>query len=132
MDSKQSITSTLSFKEKAVFFLQLVASGEVRDAYERYVHPEFCHHNPYFKGDRESLMMAMEDNAVQSPNKCLEVKLSIQEGNKVTVLSHIKQQPDDLGGAVVHIFRFQDDQIIELWDVGQAIPENSENDNGMF
>jgi predicted SnoaL-like aldol condensation-catalyzing enzyme len=33
---------------------------------------------------------------------------------------------------VIHIFRFEEDRIVELWDVGQEIPEDSPNDNGMF
>lgn len=123
---------TLSLKEKAVSFLQLVAAGKIREAYESYIDPRFRHHNPYFPGDAESLMLAMEENASLSPHKVLTVKLALQEGELVTVYSHIKQHPDDLGFAVVHIFRFQDQQIVELWDIGQQIPEESPNENGMF
>ncbi|WP_409274011.1 nuclear transport factor 2 family protein [Neobacillus sp. SCS-31] len=124
--------SNLTLKEIAVSFLQLVASGKVREAYQSYIAPEFRHHNPYFRGDANSLMNAMEENAVQSPQKRLEVKLAVQDGDKVAVYSHVKQKPNDLGAAVVHIFRFNDDKIVELWDVGQPIPEDSPNENGMF
>ena len=119
-------------KEKAVSFLQMSASGNVREAYERYVGPDFRHHNAYFRGDAESLMLAMEESAAMNPLKTLEVKRAIEEGDIVVVHSYVKQKPEDLGGAVVHIFRFQNDQIAELWDVGQAIPEDSPNENGMF
>lgn len=121
-----------SLKEKAVSFLQLVASGEVREAYRRYISPDFRHHNPFFQGDADSLMLAMEENASQNPNKILEVKRVIEEGDLVAVHSHVKQKQDDLGAAVVHIFRFQNNFIVELWDVGQPIPENSPNENGVF
>ncbi|WP_316572504.1 nuclear transport factor 2 family protein [Neobacillus sp. YIM B06451] len=124
--------SNLSLKEIAVSFLQLVASGKVREAYQSYIAPEFRHHNPYFRGDAESLMIAMEENAVQNPQKILEVKLAVQEEDKVVVYSHVKQKPNDLGAAVVHIFRFEGNHIVELWDVGQPIPEDSPNENGMF
>lgn len=119
-------------KEKAVSFLQMAASGNVREAYERYVGPDFRHHNAYFRGDSESLILAMEESAAMNPLKTLEVKRAIEEGDMVAVHSYVKQKPEDLGGAVVHIFRFQNDQIVELWDVGQAIPEDSPNENGMF
>lgn len=119
-------------KEKAVSFLQLVASGEVRAAYQRYIGPDFRHHNPFFRGDADSLMLAMEENAIKNPHKVLEVKRVIEDGDIVAVHSHVKQNQDDLGGAVVHIFRFHNDLIIELWDVGQQIPENSPNENGVF
>lgn len=121
-----------SLKEKAVSFLQLVASGEVREAYRMYTGTDFRHHNPFFRGDADSLMLAMEENATQNPHKVLEVKLVIGEGDTVAVHSHVKQNPGDLGGAVVHIFRFHNDLIVELWDVGQQIPENSPNEHGVF
>jgi predicted SnoaL-like aldol condensation-catalyzing enzyme len=132
MSTEQPITSNLSLKEKAVSFLQLVASGKVREAYQTYIGPEFRHHNPYFRGDADSLMLAMEENAAVNPNKTLEVKLAIQEKDTVAVHSHVKQNPEDFGGAVVHIFRFQGSQIVELWDIGQPIPEESPNENGIF
>lgn len=74
----------------------------------------------------------MQENASQNPHKILEVKLAIQEGDTVAVHSHVRQNPDDLGGAVVHTFRFQNSRIVEMWDIGQPIPEDSPNKNGMF
>ncbi|MDR4888565.1 nuclear transport factor 2 family protein [Fredinandcohnia sp. QZ13] len=121
-----------SLKETAISFLNLIVSGKIREAYERYVGADFSHHNPFFRSDAESLMLAMEENEVQNPHKIFEVKLAIQEGEMVTVYSHVRQNPDDLGAAVVHIFRFKDDKVVELWDIGQLIPENSPNENGMF
>lgn len=133
--SKLSIeqqSKPLSLKEKSISFLQNVASGNVREVYQKYVGSDFLHHNPFFPGDTKSLMVAMEENAAKNPNKRFEVKLAIQEKDMVTVYSHIKQSPEDLGVAVVHIFRFKDNQIVEMWDVGQLIPKDSPNKNGMF
>ncbi|WP_338472428.1 nuclear transport factor 2 family protein [Niallia sp. XMNu-256] len=119
-------------KKKAVSFLQLVATGEVREAFDKYIAPDFRHHNPYFRGDAQSLMLAMEESAVMNPHKVFEVKRVIGEGDVVAVHSHVKQSQDDHGGAVVHIFRFHNDMIDELWDVGQQIPDDSPNENGVF
>ena len=58
-----------------------------------------------------------------------EVSSSDLEDTKKT---HVKQNQGDLGGAVVHIFRFHNGLIVEFWDVGQPIPENSPNENGVF
>lgn len=119
-------------KQSAISFLHMVASGKIREAFEHHIAPDFRHHNPYFRGDAESLMLAMEENANQSPNKTLELKHAIAEGNTVAVHSHIKQNPEDLGAAVIHIFRFEGENIVELWDVGQSIPEDSPNEHGMI
>jgi predicted SnoaL-like aldol condensation-catalyzing enzyme len=119
-------------KNTAVSFLQMVASGKVREAFENYTAKGFFHHNAYFKGDAESIMTAMEENAEQNPSKIFEVKQTIEEGNTVAVHSHVKQNPEDIGGVVVHIFRFDGERIMEMWDIGQAIPDDSPNENGIF
>ena len=119
-------------KEAAMDFLRLVASGNVREAFDKYIGPEFCHHNAFFRSDAESLKAAMEENAAQSPNKVLEIQRALEDGDLVAVHSHIRQQPDDRGAAVVHIFRFEGGRIAEAWDVGQAVPESSPNELGMF
>ena len=119
-------------KDMAVSFLRLAGSGKVREAYERYVAENFRHHNAYYRGDRESLLRAMEDNAAKNPNKLLDVKLAIEDGSYVAVHSHVRQHPQDRGAAVIHLFRFEDDRIAELWDVGQALPPESPNQYGMF
>jgi predicted SnoaL-like aldol condensation-catalyzing enzyme len=121
-----------SHKDAAVEFLRLAASGQVREAYKKHVGAGFRHHNPAFHGDALALMEAMEQNAAMNPDKTLEIHSAIEEGDRVAVFSHVRQSPQDRGGAVVHIFRFDSDRIVELWDVGQAVPEQSANENGMF
>ncbi len=121
-----------SHREKAISFLNLVASGKVREAYDTYVSLDFKHHNAYFRGDREWLMRAQEENAKKNPLLALETKLSLEDGDLVATFSHVRQNPDDPGAALAHIFRFEDDLIVELWDIGQAIPEDSPNENGVF
>lgn len=119
-------------KEAAATFLQMVADGKVREAYDKFVSPDFRHHNQFFKGDRRSLMAAMEENAQKHPHKTLEVKKLLEDGDTVMTLSHVKQEPNASGGAVVHIFRFEKGKIAELWDLGQEIVANSANENGVF
>ncbi|WOV87047.1 nuclear transport factor 2 family protein [Sporosarcina oncorhynchi] len=121
-----------SLKVKAVSYQQMIVAGKIDEAYEKYVSPDFRHHNPYFSGDGGSLKQAMKENDGMSPNKTFEVKQTIEEAGMVMVYSHIKQNPDDLGAAVVHIFRFSNGKIIEMWDVGQPVPAESPNENGMF
>lgn len=56
----------------------------------------------------------------------------MQEGDLVAVHARVRMKPGDPGVALVHIFRFEGDRIAELWDIGQAPPENSPNEHGMF
>ena len=50
-------------KEIAQHFLRLTSQGASREAFERYVNDSFKHHNAHFKGDRHTLMAAMEENS---------------------------------------------------------------------
>ena len=77
-------------------------------------------------------MAAMDENARQNPEKRFDVLRALEDGDLVAVYSHVRQRPDDRGAVVVHIFRVDGDRIVEAWDVGQAIPEQSVNSNGMF
>lgn len=119
-------------KDIAVSFLTLVTSGRIMEAYKKHVSKDFRHHNPYFRGDSESLMAGMEENQVKFPKKIFEIKRILEDGNLVAVHSHVRMQESDSGIAVVHIFRFEGELIAELWDIGQTIPRESQNENGMF
>jgi predicted SnoaL-like aldol condensation-catalyzing enzyme len=124
--------SDRSLKDAAIEFLTLAANGRVREAYERHVGAGFRHHNPHFRGDAAALMEGMQANAAQNPDKVLEVHKALQDGDHVAVLSHVRQHSADRGIAVVHVFRFDGARIVELWDVGQPLPERSVNALGMF
>jgi predicted SnoaL-like aldol condensation-catalyzing enzyme len=120
------------YKEAAVAFLTLASRGAVDEAYSKYVGEGFKHHNPFFEGTVEALQVGMKANAQQNPDKVLEVKRVIAEDDFVVTHSHVRQNPEALGAAVVHIFRFEEGKIVELWDLGQPVPEKSQNENGMF
>ena len=52
-----------------------------------------------------------------------------------TVITHslvTRQDPKAPDVAVVHIFRFEQDRVVELWDLGQPISKDSPNENGWF
>jgi predicted SnoaL-like aldol condensation-catalyzing enzyme len=123
---------TESKKDIAASFLQLATSGKVGEAYRKYVHPQFSHHNPYFKGDRESLLTGMEESAVQFPKKVFEVVRALEDGDLVVVHGKVRLNPDMPEIALIHIFRFDGDLIIEEWEAAQEVPQESPNENGMF
>ena len=94
-------------KEAAISFLRLPASGKAREAFQKHVAPDFRHHNPFFRVDADSLMIAMEEIAAKNPNKVLEIQRALEDGDLVALHSRVKQKPGDLGAAVVHIFKFR-------------------------
>ncbi len=123
---------TSNRKDIAIAFLQQCAEGNVREAFAQYASPHFFHHNPFFTGDAAALMAGMEENAKQNPGKTVEIKHALEEGDLVAIHARVRHRPDELGVALVHIFRFKSGRIAEMWDIGQAVPANSPNEYGMF
>ncbi len=118
-------------KDMAKSFLQMAWSGAVAEAYEKYIHPDFIHHNAYFKGDRETLLTGMDESARQFPNMQCEILRALEDGDLVAVHSKVALNPDTVY-SVIHIFRFADGKIIEEWESAQEAPEDSPNENGIF
>ncbi len=113
-------------------FQKLIISGHIREAYEKYVSPDFIHHNPYFPGDRESLLVGMEENQKEFPDKIFETQRLVEDGDLVVAHSRLRMKSDMPEIITVHIFRFENDLIAEEWDVGQPVPEDCPNKNGAF
>ena len=118
-------------KDAAISFLKNAASGKLDEAYAL-VASTFRHHNPYFKGDAGSLKAGMAEAHKKFPNTTLEVQRVFEDGDLVAVHSHVQHAPNTLPIAAVHMFRFEGDQIAELWDVAMEAPQDSPNENGMF
>jgi predicted SnoaL-like aldol condensation-catalyzing enzyme len=121
-------------RDIAQAFLNQAIVGRISEAFERYVAREgFIHHNPYFRGDRESLKAAMMEANRKFPDATLEVQRVFEaEDGLVAVHSRVKHSPDEPVIAVVHMFRCEREKIVELWDVGMQVPKDSPNENGAF
>src|ERR1041385_8732633 len=81
-------------KRIALEFDRLIASGQIRTAFERYTSPTFRHHNPYFKGDRDSLLLGLEKNAGQFADKFYEIQRPLEDGALVAIHARLRPRPD--------------------------------------
>ncbi len=77
-------------------------------------------------------MEAMRADAKNVPNKRLDIKHVLAEGELVAIHFHVVRKPEDPGVAVVHLYRFEGDRIAEQWDIGREVPADSPNADGMF
>src|SRR5208283_1856004 len=123
---------TLSNRESAVQFLDLVIEGKIDEAYRRFVNMDGKHHNVFFAAGFATLHEAMKENHVQFPDKRMTVKNVLSDGDLVAVHSRIIPRGGDPGLIAVHLFRFDGGRIAEMWDCGQAIPAESPNRAGAF
>ena len=125
-------TRAFDKRETAQAFLKLAASGKVTEAFAKYLSKNFVHHNPYFRGDANSLKAGMMEAHQKFPNTTIDVQRVFEEDNLVAVHSRVSHGPDQPDISVVHIFRFDDRRIAEVWDIGMEAPKDSPNQNGLF
>ena len=121
-----------TIKTIASEFIKMCAKGNAKAAFQLYTAEGFKHHNVYFKGDAASLFTAMDESAKQNPDKVFEIQRALEDGEQVAVHSRVVMGGGNVELALMHIFKFQEDKIIELWDFGQVVTEDIVNENGMF
>ncbi len=119
-------------KETAVAFLKLCSEGRVEEAFGKFASPGFRHHNPYFGESAGALMKGMAEAARRNPEQAFDVKRAVEEGEFVAVHSHVRPKPGEQGAAVVHILKFDNGRISEMWDIVQPVPDAMSNKLGMF
>jgi predicted SnoaL-like aldol condensation-catalyzing enzyme len=120
-------------KKQVVAFYNLVfIQNEVLDAVERFVGDEFIQHNPHIETGKQGFIKFFERMAVEHPRKRVTVKRAFAEGDHV-ILHCLQEWPGQQSLATVDIFRLDRlGRIVEHWDVMQAMPQRSNNPNGMF
>ena len=119
-------------KQAAVRFLQLVVDGRIEEAYREHVEAQGKHHNPFVPAGFAALRQAMDNNQAQFPNKQLTVEHVLGDGDLVAVHARILLAPGGQSMAAMYLFRFHGDKITEMWDLGQPVPPDSPNEDGMF
>ena len=97
-----------------------------------YFGPHFINHNPRSKDGIEGFRSLFQDLKKQFPGVRADVKRVFADGDFVILHVHVKLQPEELGLAIVEIFRLEHGKIVEHWDVRQPVPETAANANGMF
>ena len=116
----------------ATDFLTMVIAGRIADAYQKYVDMQGKHHNVYFPAGFATLQKGMEDSQAAGSHKQFTIKQTFVDGDRVAVHSHLIPFVGGPEMTVVHMFRFENGNIVEFWDVGQMIPEEMVNGDGVF
>ncbi len=119
-------------KKIALDFLNLAVLGKIDLAYDKYIDMNGKHHNIHTISGFSELKKAMKDNHDQFPNKEIIVKKILSDNDLVVTHSKIILKKKEIEISAVHIFRFKDEKIIEMWDIGQQLPPELVNKDGAF
>ncbi|NOU19559.1 MAG: nuclear transport factor 2 family protein [Bacteroidales bacterium] len=117
--------------EIAIDFLKMLTSQRVDVAFEKYIHTDFIHHNMHFKGDRNSFLTAIK-SGMQNVKTEFVVLRTLEENSLVAVHAKVKFDNAPNWIALVHFFRFEDEKIIEEWEVSNEVMNSIPNENGAF
>jgi predicted SnoaL-like aldol condensation-catalyzing enzyme len=110
----------------------LFVEHRVDEAVDKYFDPNYIQHNPIAPDGAETIRALFKGFYQNAPTATYIVKRIICEGDLCAVHSNSKLKADERGSAVVDIFRIANGKIAEHWDVIQAVPEKSANNNTMF
>ncbi len=110
----------------------LYVKKEVHLAFETWVHSDHIQHKATLPDGREAVITFLEKLLERFPDRIFTIHRIISSGDLVAVHCHSQANSEDPGYAVVDIFRVENCRMGEHWDIVQAVPIHSENDNSMF
>ena len=119
-------------KRVAIEFYEAAINRKDFDAAAAYLGPRYIQHNPSAPDGAEGLRSFIEFLKANHPNQRGEIKRVIAEDDLVMLHVHSTRDDGTPGRAIVDIYRIEDGKVVEHWDVIQEIPEQAQNDNGMF
>jgi predicted SnoaL-like aldol condensation-catalyzing enzyme len=131
--SNRSVAAKLAANKRLVlaFYAQIIGRKDF-EAGRKYMGATYRQHSPYATDGHEGLASFVKFFRENFPNHRYEVKKVIAEGDMVVLHLHGMGGMNPHGEQVVDFFRVKDGKVVEHWDVIQAIPERSDNPNGVF
>jgi len=119
-------------KQLAAEFMQRTADGTLVRATTRLLVPGGIHHDWRFAAGWDSFLKAVAEAHRMSPQRRIEIKHLLCDGDFVIGHVHVVQRPGDPGAVGFFLLRFEGERIAEMWAVGQALQVDSPNKHGAF
>ncbi len=113
------------------FYTMAFEKKLVKEAFEKYVGDIYIQPNPRVPDGKEAAVKFLSERFRDTPQRIVEIKRVIGDGDLVAVHVHSRNNPEDRGGAIVDIFRVEHGKIVEHWDVIRPVPETAANQNTM-
>ena len=102
------------------------------DKVDLHLPAHYTQHSSLAEPGLESLKRFLTHVRKESPDARQTIHRAFVDGDHVIVHVQVERWSGDPGLAVVDIFRCENGEIVEHWDVVQEVPTNPINPNGMF
>lgn len=96
---------------------------------EELIHPDFVQHSPDAPSGRDAYLAHLRDAPFGAST--IEIRRVIADDDYV-VVHYGMSPPDGPTLAVVDIWRLENGQVVEHWDVEQPLPDAARTPNGML
>lgn len=127
--TSQSQAATTAYRSKAArnraafyaFARLYYRERRIREAFERFVAPDYIQHNPGIADGREAAIAWLERMTARA-EVTMDLRHVLVDGDYAVVHLIGRQGPADPGHAIMNVFRMHNGIIVEHWDVTQPIP----------
>jgi len=102
------------------------------EKYSEVLAENYIQHNPGVPDGKAPFVKFFTQRFKDNPKATARIVRSATDGDLVFIHLQSKMNEADRGRAIVDIFRVDNGKIVEHWDVIQAVPETSKNNNTMF
>lgn len=122
-------------KNKALvidFYKGVFEQHQVKTYADRYIDNQYIQHNPHVSDGKIPFVNYFTQYFQENSTAQSSIKRVAAEGDLVWLHVHSKENTEDLGTAVIDIFRVEKGKIVEHWDVQQDVPQLNANQNTMF
>ena len=126
VDLEANKRTVVAFYQKAIF------EGDVDTAVRLYGGASYTQHTPFAANGFEGLRNYVKWIIANYPKTRGEIKRVFADGDFVLLHCYWTGFFGKNGDAIIDIFRLDEGKIVEHWDVIQAIPDTSLNENTMF
>jgi predicted SnoaL-like aldol condensation-catalyzing enzyme len=115
------------------FYRQALIEKQPKDAFERFVAPDFVEHKPDIAlGTREAAAEFLGGIIRDVPAARWEILRVIADGDMVALHARFTPAPGAGEYAIADFFRVKDCKIVEHWDVVAGPVKDAVNPNGRF
>jgi predicted SnoaL-like aldol condensation-catalyzing enzyme len=114
------------------FYRTALFEGDVDKAVRLHGGETYTQHTPFAANGFDGLRNYVKWIVDKYPSTRGEIKRVFADGDHVILHCHYTGFFGKNGDAIIDIFRVEAGKVVEHWDVIQAIPDSSLNDNTMF